>query len=282
MDDFEAYLPPLQKRRTLSPRSIQPTIKIPNFIPKTKNSYSYKYFDQESLKSQYITLREEVLAIQNEIYLLEDQLIQAKDHYLFTIRALSTIEPSFHEIAPNITSTNQSYSFQINQMFEEQQENEMKIKEIQNKISPNAIELLEATNEASSSATIKMKHDCEIIDEEISTTNAQIQSIKSSEEFKISAEQRKRIDRLHYKIRELEMKNENLNIELKEMGNDEFLQLEDDLKESRQKYSAACQKFLELKNQQVAEINDLTYHRLHGDQVDMITEPLPKDLYGQI
>ena len=121
MDDFEAYLPPLQKRRTLSPRSIQPTIKIPNFIPKTKNSYSYKYFDQESLKSQYITLREEVLAIQNEIYLLEDQLIQAKDHYLFTIRALSTIEPSFHEIAPNITSTNQSYSFQINQMFEEQQ-----------------------------------------------------------------------------------------------------------------------------------------------------------------
>ena len=66
------------------------------------------------------------------------------------------------------------------------------------------------------------------------------------------------------------------------MGNDEFLQLEDDLKESRQKYSAACQKFLELKNQQVAEINDLTYHRLHGDQVDMITEPLPKDLYGQI
>ena len=282
MDDFETYLPPIQKRRTLSPRSIQPTIKIPNITPKTKNSYSYKVYDQESLKQQYQTLENEISVVRNEVNILRNQLLEAKDNYLFTIRSLSTISPSYNDFIPNIPSNSPSYSFEITQMFEEQQENEMTIKDIQEKISPKAIELLEATNEASSSATIKMQHECDIIKEEISTTNAQIQFIKSSEGFKESFEQRKHIDKLTNKIRELEIKNETLNIELNEPGNDEMLPLITDLEESRKKYSKTCQQFLQLKNQQVAEINNLTYHRLKGDVVDMITEPLPKDLYGQL
>ena len=253
------------RRMSVIPRQ---KVKLPP-LPKEEEQ---GFYDQNTLIQQYEALYEEVSALKKEIEPIRKQYLQLQDDLLYQSRCANSSEIDFAYYAPALSEAigNGTFSSAIDNFQWQSFENTDEMSNLQSELSVYAVVRLAIEVDDARSELAEMRQDLEELKDQERQCRAQVARTKRQFPRQRILEQLDIIRDIQVSIARYELKNKKLEDEIcdleeqtagiSEDHKEEFEEIENlsfELNEKRQRYYAKCNEMIEIRKQQMREIEDL-------------------------
>lgn len=260
-------------------------IKIPR--NNSQNIYPPPVYDELQLKHQYELLSHDINSLHTEIQPIRQELIGLKDQALFKSRCTDNAALDFQTYAPNLSQAigNGKFSATIQKFQEEAKVNTTQITQMTEELKDNSHIKLIKEVEDSRTELREMRKNLEQLKEETRAISDKLLELKKSSLSEDIQEQRKQLKLLQNRINKVEERNlilkreeqelEASPVNLTEEQQDdihEVEQLQEQLALIRKRYVDKCDKLLEIKTKQVAEIKEMQ-DRIDSTSPKKVMEP---------
>lgn len=241
--------------------------------PKAQTLSKDAIYDQNALIQQYEALYNEVSALRSEVEPMRRAYIDLKDDLLFQNRCVNASDMEFAYYAPSLSSAigNGTFSSAIEEFQFQSEENSEEVSTLRNEFSVPAVVRLSVEVEQSREELYAMRSELKEMQEEESRYREQIEVAKQRFPRDRLEKQLDHIKEVQVNIAKYEMRNKKLETLLAQLEKEtegipeeertaleeiETLSLE--LSDKRDIYVQKCNEMIEIRNQQLKEIEELS------------------------